>query len=133
MSLDKNIRFYEKSFVPKKLTAFLSLGFEMISGLFFEKMGVVLSDCIPKFRSSLMDIVESRQIEVLFMPTKKSLPSSNITIRLSNSLNFLSQGVSEERVETVEVPLSCILIHESSGKVSSIDRRRICDCLPELN
>ena len=66
------------------------------------------------------------------MPTKKSLPRTNITVRFSYSLNFLSQGVTQQRIKMIEVPFLGILVHKRASEVSSIDGSRVRDCFPEL-
>ena len=56
------------------------------------------------------------------MPTKKSLPSTDIAVWLSYSLDFLSQGVPQQGVETVEVPRLGGVVHEGGSEVCAVDR-----------
>ncbi len=67
------------------------------------------------------------------MPTEKGLPAANVTVGLSNSFYLLRQGVSQRGVKFVEVPASCLLVHEGSGQICSVEWRRVGDCFPELS
>lgn len=80
-----------------------------------------------------MNIVYGSQIQIFLVPTKKSLPASDITVGFSDTLNLLCQGVLQDGVEVVHVPRTCGGVHETSGEIGPIDGRRVGDGLPELS
>ena len=57
------------------------------ASLLLEKMRVLMMHSIPELRLSTMDVVDCREVEVLSMPTKQSLPRSDIAIRSVDTLN----------------------------------------------
>jgi hypothetical protein len=67
------------------------------------------------------------------VPTKECFPGTDVAIWLSDALDLFSQRIPEKRVEGVEVPLSCTLVHEGPSEIGSIDGRRISDSLPKLS
>ena len=75
-------------------------------------MTILRSNRVPNFRLSLMDIIDGRKIQVFFVPTKKSLPGSNITVRLCDSFYFIGNGMFEERVKGIQIPGCCSLVHK---------------------
>ena len=132
MPFENNVRIDQKRFMPQKIRTLLGLSFKMKASFFLQKMGVISPNCIPELRSPLMDIIESGKVKIFFMPAKKSLPSSDITIGFVDSLDPRGQGVSQERIQAIKVPLASHLIHESASEISTIDGWGICDSFPEL-
>ena len=43
-----------------------------------------------------MNVVESRQVEILLVPTKECFPGTNVAIWLSDALDLFSQRIPEE-------------------------------------
>lgn len=97
--------------MPQKLLAFDVLRAIVLLCTFLENMAVLLCDRIPDLWLSLMDVVDSREVEVFLMPAEKGLPGANITVRLSNSLYPIRHRVLQQRIEGVHVPTSSCLVH----------------------
>ena len=84
----------------------------MLFGTVFQDIAILGSNGVPNFRLALVYIIDGGKIQILLMPTKKSLPGSNITIGLCDSFDFIGNGVSEQRVQGVEIPSSSSGVHE---------------------
>lgn len=123
---------YQKGLMPQKLLAFNVLRPIMLLCAFFEDMAVLFRYRIPDLGLSFMDVVDSRQIEVFFVPTEKGLPGANIAVRFSNSLYPVWHRVFQKRIKGVHVPTSGCLVHQRTCEVCSVNGRGICDCLPKL-
>ena len=93
MSFQQQFRIDKKCLMSQKLGAFARLLFETDSGLLLEDMAVREGYTVPYFRCSLMDVIDSCQIQVLFVPTKKSLPCTYITVGFSYALHLRCQGI----------------------------------------
>lgn len=80
-----------------------------------------------------MDIVDCREIEVLFMPAEKCFPWANIAIGSGHASHIGVNWEIKDRFEAIQIPRASSLIHESIQQVSSIERRRENNVFPELN
>jgi len=74
--------------MAKKLGTFTRLLFIVPFCLLLEYKAVQLGYRVPNFGSSLVDVVDSGQIEILFVPTKEGLPRTYVTVRFCNPLHF---------------------------------------------
>lgn len=119
--------------MPQKLGAFQVLRSIMLFGTAFKDVAILRSNRIPNFSLALMNIIDGRKIQVFFMPTKKSLPSSNITIGLCDSFYLIWNGMLEQRVKRIQIPSSSSCIHKRSCEICPINWRRVCDCFPKLH
>lgn len=84
-------------------------------------IAVLFRDRIPYLGLPLMDVVDSRQIEVFLVPTEKGLPSTDIAVRLSHSLYPIWHRVFQERIKGVHVPTSGCLVHQRTGEVGTVN------------
>lgn len=60
--------------MPKKLRTLCGLGLEVLASFILKYMRVIFRNGIPNFGCPFMNVVQGREIEVLLVPTKKSLP-----------------------------------------------------------
>lgn len=77
---------------------------KVVFGLLFQDIGLIGRNAIPKFRLSLMKVIDGFKIEIFLMPTEHRLPRSNITVRVSDSFDFRFDRVFEDRIEIGEIP-----------------------------
>lgn len=87
--------------MPEKLSAMGRLGLEVLPGLALQDVRVSAGNGVPDLGGPLVDIVERGKIQVFFVPTKKSLPASNIAVGLGYAFDALGQAVLEEGVQSV--------------------------------
>lgn len=66
------------------------------------------------------------------MPTKKRLPTPNITIRRIDTFNPIRQWVHKYRIQTIQIPSLGLLIHQCVQYICSIQWRAEGYVLPKL-
>lgn len=84
-------------------------------------MFVLVRDRIPKFGLSLMNKVDSWQFKVLCMPAKECFPTPDIAVGCVDAFDLVWESVSENRIESVEVPAFGRFIHERIEKICSVE------------
>ena len=85
--LFESVRVDQSSFVSQKVFAIEVALWKSLSGFFLQNVLMVWLDGIPVLLMTLMEVVDGREVKILFMPAKNRLPSSNITIRIRNAFN----------------------------------------------
>lgn len=101
-------------------------------GLFLEDSLVIGLDGIPILFVSFVEIVDSRKVQIFFVPAEDRFPGSDVAVGVGDSFDEDRSCVSEERVEVCQVPATCRGRHERLVKVSAVHRGSIFDGFPEL-
>ena len=89
------VRTNQTSFMPQKLfTRTEMLRKQSLSLLLYDLL-VLATNCIPKFRFSLVNKVDPRQIQILSMPAEESLPTSHVAIWSVDALDLVAERIGE--------------------------------------
>lgn len=91
-----------------------------------------MRDGIPEFGLTLMNKVDSWQLKVLCMPAKESFPATDVAIWCIDAFDLVREGVSENWIESVEVPAFGRFIHEGIEEICSIERGGESHVFPKL-
>jgi hypothetical protein len=67
------------------------------------------------------------------MPAEERLPRSNIAVRCGYSFDIILNGMSEHRIQSIQIPLSRPFIHEGIDKICSIEGWGEDYAFPELD
>lgn len=92
---------------------------------------MIIRNTVPKFRFSLMKIIDGWKIKIFLMPTKEGFPRTNIAIGSSHSFHIAIYCMWKNRIQWAKVPRTSSLVHQSVEDVCSIKRRRKDNVFPE--
>lgn len=119
--------------MPKMFGAFAEVFREMNAGFFLENMSLARRDGVPKLGFAFVEEVDGREVEVLFVPAEHRFPGANVAIRRCDTPHLDVYGLTEQRVQRVEVPAAGPLVHQSVEEVCSVDGRGEDNIFPKLS
>ena len=123
----------ESGFVPEVLRASAKMLREVFLSLPLQQVRLGFRNGVPKLVLSFVKVVDGGEVEVFLVPAKKSLPGPDVAVGGGHSSHILRDCVPEQRIESVQIPLSASFIHEAADQVCPVERRRKHNALPKLN
>lgn len=122
----------KRSFVPEKMFTIEIILRKRLPRLILQHPLIPRLNPIPNLLIPFMQIVNSRQIQILLMPAENRLPRPHITIRIGDTFYKHRRCVSQQRIKITEIPATCLRRHEGFVQVGAVDGWGVFDCFPKL-
>lgn len=100
----QQVRINKTGFVSEMFIAFYKMLWVMSSGYFLEQIRLAWGNAIPKLRFACMQIIYSRQVEILLMPREERFPTPDVNIRCVHAFAFVSHRIFDQRLQIIHVP-----------------------------
>lgn len=127
------VRIYERGLVAKEGVTLAKVLRELLLRFLLQQMPLAFGDAVPELGFSLVKEIDSRQIQVLFVPAEEGLPGPDVAVGSVDPADSGFHGVTKQGVEVSEVPTGGLVVHEGVEEVGSVEGRGEDDVLPELS